>query len=346
MVNLLTKKNCEAFVAAIPDAALIVSRAGLILAANKAAVSLLGYNGTEEHISALLRAPAILNAVAEVFRTHTPVTTNVVLRRSVAISLEVHCSEIGRSENAESLALLFCRDLTLAQQIEKMRTDFVANASHELRTPLTTLSGFIETMQSNVKINAKSQTEFLSIMKSQSDRMARLIDDLLSLSRIEATEHLNPNTVVDLAQIAQVTGALLMPLAEKIGCKLEIALKVPLQILGDEMQLGQVVHNLLENALRYSGPGKTVVVTGEVLGGNICLHIKDDGMGIAAHHIPRLTERFYRVNAEASRLRDGTGLGLAICKHILNRHRGRLDIMSNLGEGSCFTIVIPADCTN
>jgi two-component system, OmpR family, phosphate regulon sensor histidine kinase PhoR len=346
MEKLLSLEICEAFVVAIPDAALIVSKSGIILAANKAATSLLGYKGSEEHISSLMRSPAILSAVNEVFNSHAPTATQAILRRAVAISLEVHCSAIGRSEKNEALALLICRDLTTVQQIEKMRSDFVANASHELRTPLTTLSGFIETLQSGTKIDAKSQAEFLKIMKSQSDRMARLIDDLLSLSRIETSEHLNPDVMIDLAQVTRGTVALLTPLAEKLDCKIITTLNLPLPILGDEMQLGQVVHNLLENALRYSGKGKTVEVSGEIVADEVCLSVKDNGVGIAPHHIPRLTERFYRVSAEASRQRDGTGLGLAICKHIVNRHRGRLAIKSKLGEGSSFSVLIPLNFIN
>jgi two-component system phosphate regulon sensor histidine kinase PhoR len=226
--------------------------------------------------------------------------------------------------------------------IEKMRSDFVANASHELRTPLTTLSGFIETMQGAASKDAKSRGEFLNLMKQQADRMAGLIDDLLSLSRIELDEHLAPAGSVDLAVVARQAANLLQPYAEKNGCRMTIEMPSSLMVKGDGNQLGQVLHNLMENGLKYAGQGKHVAVSGVSENGWAIVRVNDDGPGIAAYHIPRLTERFYRVNVQDSRTRGGTGLGLAICKHIVNRHRGKLLIESEVGRGSTFSIHLPS----
>jgi two-component system, OmpR family, phosphate regulon sensor histidine kinase PhoR len=337
-LDLATLESC---VAAMPDAALVISNLGIIVAANPAAQVMFSNSAVTQHIAAILRAPSVLKSLHEVFVDHRPCLTQAVLRQAVTKTLDVHIAEIGNDMNGMALALMICKDVTYAQQIEKMRSDFVANASHELRTPLTTLSGFIETMQGAGKADLKAHPEFLMVMKTQADRMARLIDDLLSLSRIEVNEHVVPDNTVDLASVARMTASLLAPVARELSCTIELELPEKLLVRGDESQLTQVVHNLLENAIRYSGAGKTVTLRGgEVDSANV-FSVIDNGSGIEAHHIPRLTERFYRVNTQESRTRGGTGLGLAICKHIINRHRGKLVIESEVGKGSRFSIHLP-----
>jgi two-component system phosphate regulon sensor histidine kinase PhoR len=282
-----------------------------------------------------------MRALDETFANHSPNETQVMLRQAVTKTLEVKIVELGIDMRNMPLALMICKDVTYVQKIEKMRSDFVANASHELRTPLTTLSGFIETMQGAGKQDVKSHPEFLRVMKMQADRMARLIDDLLSLSRIEVSEHVEPETSIDLASVGRKTTNLLQPLAQKLDCTIELELPEKLMVCGDENQLTQVVYNLLENALRYSGPGKKVTLRGAEVQNSIVFSVIDNGPGIETHHLPRLTERFYRVNTQDSRTRGGTGLGLAICKHIINRHRGKLVMESELGKGSSFIVHLP-----
>ncbi|MCB1380508.1 MAG: ATP-binding protein, partial [Alphaproteobacteria bacterium] len=218
---------------------------------------------------------------------------------------------------------------------------FVANASHELRTPLAALSGFIETMQGAARSDESARERFLGLMRQQADRMKRLIDDLLSLSRIEINEHVRPTARADLAQIARQAGEAMKNLADELGCPISLAVDQPLPVTGDADELLQVVQNLVENALKYASSGGRIEIEGQKVNGHVELTIRDHGPGIAAEHLPRLTERFYRVSVQESRLRGGTGLGLAIVKHILNRHRGRLLISSEMGRGSAFTIRIP-----
>jgi len=233
------------------------------------------------------------------------------------------------------------RDLTREQQIERMRADFVANASHELRTPLAALLGFIETMQGAAKNDEAARQKFLGLMRSQAERMKRLIDDLLSLSRIELNEHVRPSGHVDLGLVARHVGDVLDGMAKEAGCEIRIAIGETLPVVGDWDELVQVMQNLVENALKYANSGKLVTIEGRCTDGQVELTVRDRGPGIAAEHIPRLTERFYRVNVQDSRSRGGTGLGLAIVKHILNRHRGRLAISSEPGSGSSFSVRLP-----
>ena len=259
------------------------------------------------------------------------------VRVPVARSFLAHVSPLGEGKGA----LVVFRDLTREQQTERMRADFVANASHELRTPLTALSGFLETILGAAKNDEKAQAKFLGLMRSQADRMRRLIDDLLSLSRIEMNEHVRPQDEVDLAQVATHARDVLSGMAESLGCEVKVVGQGPLMVAGSRDELVQVAQNLVENAVKYGSPGKLVEILLRRDGEWAELAVRDHGPGIAPEHIPRLTERFYRVNVQESRSRGGTGLGLAIVKHIVNRHRGRLAIVSELGKGSEFSIRIP-----
>ncbi len=340
MTNNFTVESCRALVTALPDAALIVSASHVIVAANQAACEILSSQLEGQPVALFLRSPDVLRALSHAFTSHEHQRVELVVRAKVQRTLNAHFSLLGHEAKGE-LVLVILHDRTREQQIERMRSDFVANASHELRTPLTTLSGFIETMQGAASKDEKARTEFLKVMKTQAERMSSLIDDLLSLSRIELDEHVVPNTIVNLKEIVLQVKNLLQSLVQDSGCKLEVVLPDDMMVRGDANQLAQVIHNLIENAVKYSGVGKTVTVTSESDGGRISLSIKDNGPGIEAHHIPRLTERFYRVNVQDSRTRGGTGLGLAICKHIINRHRGRLAIESKVGVGSVFSIELP-----
>jgi len=239
------------------------------------------------------------------------------------------------------------RDLTPLRQVEQMRADFVANASHELRTPLASLSGFIDTLQGSARDDAQARERFLGIMKAQAHRMARLIDDLLSLSRIELNAHLRPEKEVDLVAVLCQVADGLQTLADDRGVDIRItAPSSPLLVLGERDELIRVVENLVENALKYAASGKRVEIgltSNELAGGKreARIAVQDHGPGIAPEHLPRLTERFYRVDVAESRAQGGTGLGLALVKHILNRHGGRLIIESVPGQGATFTAHLP-----
>ena len=247
----------------------------------------------------------------------------------------------GAADHA--VVLVYLRDLTEQDRLSAMRADFVANASHELRTPLASLKGFIETLQGPARTDVASHARFLDIMNAQADRMTRLIDDLLSLSRIEMRAHIPPSLFVDLNEIAGSVVAGLEPQAKLVGATVTVQ---PLAggaiVRGDHDELLQAVQNLVQNAIKYGRDGGRVDVRIEVAAGQrLTLNVTDDGPGITPEHLPRLTERFYRVNAASSRDRGGTGLGLAIVKHIATRHRGTLTITSTAGHGSTFTLNLP-----
>jgi two-component system, OmpR family, phosphate regulon sensor histidine kinase PhoR len=341
MSNRISTTSCLAFVGAMPDAALVVDQRHLIVATNQAARDVLGSHLEGQPVALFLRAPDMLNALSETFSAPGHKRVELVVRAKVQRVLDALLAPLGDGDDG-LLSLITLRDKTREEQIERMRSDFVANASHELRTPLTTLSGFIETMQGAASKDEKARTAFLSLMKTQAERMSNLIDDLLSLSRIELDEHVVPNDTVELKNIVMQTQNLLQSLVQETGSTVEIKLPANTEVRGDTSQLAQVVHNLIENAIKYAGPGKLITVSGKQEGPTFMLSIQDNGPGIAAHHIPRLTERFYRVNVQDSRTRGGTGLGLAICKHIINRHRGKLVIESEVGRGSVFSIHLPS----
>ena len=246
------------------------------------------------------------------------------------------------------LFLVHFKDQSETRRIERMRADFIANASHELRTPLASIAGFIETLQGPARDDAKARENFLQIMQAQTARMARLIDDLLSLSRIEMKPLMRPAEKVDIGAIVAGVVETLGHLAQEYGVKVAFERPhAPVLAPGSRDELTQVFVNLLENACKYGQEGGRVEITfGTAQSGPVpeaTVTFRDYGPGLAEEHIPRITERFYRVDAEKSRVKNGTGLGLAIVKHILTRHDGRLTIRSKLGEGAAFTVHLPLD---
>ncbi|TJW71789.1 MAG: two-component sensor histidine kinase, partial [Mesorhizobium sp.] len=255
----------------------------------------------------------------------------------------VSASSVG---HATGLYVLVFKDQSEARRIDRMRADFIANASHELRTPLASIAGFIETLRGPARGDPAARDQFLQIMQNQTGRMARLIDDLLSLSRLEMKPYLGPGTEVDLRQTIDSVIDSLGPLASENGVVIEWDfIDGPLSVPGDRDELFQVFENLLENACKYgqSGGRVTVSIAGSEDGqeAGIDVTIRDYGPGIAEEHIPRITERFYRVDVENSRTQKGTGLGLSIVKHILTRHNARLSIKSEVGKGAAFTVHLP-----
>lgn len=330
-----------ALIGALPDPVMLLDDHGLVRAANIRAKDLLNMDPVGQHLSSAIRAPAILEAVQNILEHGGSMRVGYEQHVPVPRHFEAFISAMSViGPDVEALILL--KDLTREQQTERMRADFVAHASHELRTPLASLLGFIETLQGAAKKDEVSRERFLALMQTQAQRMKRLIDDLLSLSRIEMNAHQRPTGTADLTQIALHVRDTLAGLARDAGVEIKIDSPGPLLVRGDWDELVQVIQNLVENAIKYAQSGKLIEVTGKVAGEDCELVVRDHGPGIAEEHLPRLTERFYRTNAQESRSRGGTGLGLAIVKHILNRHRGKMRIQSQLGSGSSFTIKIPA----
>ncbi len=265
--------------------------------------------------------------------------------------LRAHLARIDGPALDGAVALLILDDITGLKRTEQMRADFIANAGHELKTPLAALIGFTETLLGPARDDAAARERFLTIMHEQARRMARLVDDLLSLSRIELNEHVAPTGLVALAPvIEEVARGLELRAAERgIRIVCQLAPDLP-EVQGDRDELVQVFQNLIDNAIKYARPNSEVTVTGSLGPGTVSgaassqvrVAVTDQGEGIAGEHLPRLTERFYRVDTARSRELGGTGLGLAIVKHLVNRHRGRLEIASRLGHGSTFTVSLRA----
>jgi two-component system phosphate regulon sensor histidine kinase PhoR len=326
---------------ALFDPALLVDGNNAI-AANRGARALFGDRIVDSDLRLTLRHPLILDAIAEAQTQAGQAQREVMGLANGTGSWMVYAVDAG------GLVLVLFDNITLARMTERMRVDFVANASHELRTPLATLSGFIETLQGPAANDEPARRRFLGIMHQEAERMSRLIDDLLSLSRIEIDKHIRPAGLVQVSGIVTEVGkTLAMRLeADQRRLVIEEDAVLPL-VVADRDQLLQVLHNLVSNALKYgrSGTPITVQLAPEPAAINqpaaVRVSVSDHGDGIAAEHLPRLTERFYRVDSQRSRTMGGTGLGLAIVKHIVERHRGRLEIESRPGEGTRVSVLLP-----
>src|SRR4051812_2968374 len=335
----------------IPDPIILTDDQARVMEANKAARVLLPALREHHPLSFALRSPDVLDALDKVTRTGGALKADFSQRIPTERRFEVQVTALNvdpQDPNARPSILLFFRDLTAAWRIERMRADFVANASHELRTPLASILGFVDTLQGSARNDPAARERFLDIMRDQAKRMTRLIDDLLSLSRIEMRAHLPITTDVDLAAIIAQVIKTLEPLAQERSVDITLTgSEEPCWVLGDQDELLRVAENIIENAIKYGESGRTVEVQLRRLNAvegrksAIELSVRDQGPGIASEHLPRLTERFYRVDATASRQQGGTGLGLAIVKHIVNRHRGRLAIESELGAGTTVRVILP-----
>jgi phosphate regulon sensor kinase PhoR len=335
-----------AVLAALDVPVLVIDRETVVVFANAAAETHLGTYPRGAVLSARIRSPQILDMVARVIADGEARSVEHTERVPTERWYEVRVAPVlgatrgGTEEEDGALFVVSLRDMTEARRMDRMRSDFVANASHELRTPLASLMGFIETMQGPARADPEARERFLSIMHDQASRMSRLIDDLLSLSRLETRAHLPPDGRVDLGGLITHVADALRPLAEDLSVRIEVSLpRDPVVVVGDRDELIQVVENLIENACKYGQSGGLVEVTLEPdAGEGALLSVRDHGPGIERQHVPRLTERFYRTNVESSRSKKGTGLGLAIVKHILTRHRARLIIRSQPGKGSTFSV--------
>jgi two-component system phosphate regulon sensor histidine kinase PhoR len=299
----------------------------------------LGPGLDRKRASSVLRNPDVLAAIAEArrgFATDVPFSLPVPIERHY----QAYAARISVSPSVTALLL---HDLTVVKRSEQLRADFIANASHELRTPLAAVSGFIETLRGHARHDEAARDQFLDIMTVEAARMRRLIDDLLSLSRIEMNEHVKPEGRIGLEGLVRQAASALRPLAAQDGIAVTVEAQPGLPpVIGDQDELAQLFQNLIHNAIKYGREKGKVQVTIGQSDGQVFAAVRDDGEGIASSAIPRLTERFYRVDVKRSRERGGTGLGLAIVKHIISRHQGRLSIESKPGEGSVFTVFLPA----
>ncbi|MDB5571903.1 MAG: two-component sensor histidine kinase [Hyphomicrobiales bacterium] len=336
------RRAFAAFAEALPGPVLVLDAGGRLLAFNEAASLVLPGLREGASLPMVLRAPQVLDAVARVAAGGAAEQAQWSERVPVERVFDTRIAPL-LVEGARAVVVSMS-DLTEARRLERTRTDFIANASHELRTPLASVLGFIETLQGPARDDAKARERFLGIMRDQARRMARLVDDLLSLSRIERSEHLRPGTPVDLVALLREMSESMQQSADDAGAALTFQTPQSAVVLGDRDELIRVAENLIENAIKY-GASKDAPARVEVTvsreGADAVLAVRDHGPGIAREHLPRLTERFYRVDAGASRAKGGTGLGLAIVKHIVVRHRGRLAIESTPGEGACFRVSIP-----
>ena len=331
----------------LPDPLILLGADRSVRRANAAARAAYGAD-----LPAVLRHPQLRAALDRALaKPGGSASAEVTLRVPVLRDVQAAVVALSRPLPDGSLLMLTLSDRSRERAIERTRADFVANASHELRTPLASLMGFIETLRGPAADDPPAQQRFLGIMAEQAERMNRLIDDLLSLSRIELTEHQLPSEPVALAELLPRIAAAFEPhvAARQVTLRVEVAPDLP-PVTGDEDQLAQVLQNLLDNAVKYGRDKGTVLLsaTRSQAGGNwparpgVLVMVRDDGPGVAREHLPRLTERFYRVDKGRSRSVGGTGLGLAIVKHIVNRHRGQMLIESEEGRGTTITLWLPA----
>ena len=337
--------------AGLPLPAILVNRSEHIVHSNAKATALLGMEPNGHHFATILRQPQVIAAIEICMATGLPQEARFLASgQSLDLFYQLSCSRISIDGSVEADLVMACFvDMGQKEQISQIRRDFVANVSHELRTPLTALLAFIETLRGSAQHDSRAQERFLGIMQAEAERMSRLIDDLLSLNKVESEENIQPTGKVILNELLSDVTNLMRPLMQEADIRLALSLpEARVHILGESDQLRQVFTNLLENVLKYAASGREVTVELFTTGHDATsrgpaaeVRTTDKGPGIDPIHLPRLTERFYRVDAHRSREVGGTGLGLAIVKHIVNRHRGYLRVDSIPGQGSTFSVILP-----
>lgn len=339
----------------VPTPVIVVDAKRRALHANRAARDLLGNASLGRDLALSLRHPDVLDAIDQILAGADEKTGEITLHVPVLSILSFHVERLkGAPLQDGSVAAVVLNDVTASKKAEEMRADFVANVSHELRSPLTALIGFIETLRGPASDDTTARVRFLNIMHRESQRMARLIDDLLSLSRVEINEHVRPRKTMDVVPVLKSVVEFLEPQAAKRHITITLTTEIKAaDVTGDNDQLNQVFRNLVENAIKYGSEHGKIEVTlrtveripGTARSG-FAISVADDGDGIPKELIPRLTERFFRIDkARSSGVETGinsTGLGLAIVKHIVSRHRGHLSVESGLGQGSTFTVFLPS----
>lgn len=352
--------GAAALIAALPEPVVLVGADRRIAAANPAARDLFGARIEGAQVLSCIRHPDSTAALEAGFRALADpgapggpfLARKIMTRASGETVWQLQVAALRPTGATDpGWLVVSLRDISHVEDAEQQRRDFVANVSHELRSPLTVLTGFVETLRGPARDDAAARDRFLDIMDREAQRMSRLVADLLSLSRVESDEKVRPRAPVSVAEVLRATVAALRPQIEAAGIMVHLddaAAQAPLP--GDRDQLVQVFHNLVENALKYGAGGYRIEIETDRLdnapgfpGPVLRVAVTDHGEGIDPIHIPRLTERFYRIDGHRSREMGGTGLGLAIVKHIVNRHRGRMTIRSARGAGSSFIILLPCD---
>ncbi|MEZ5971616.1 MAG: ATP-binding protein [Hyphomonadaceae bacterium] len=354
---------------ALPDPALLVDSEGRIVGSNAAARRQMHFETRGQFLTSILRHPDVLEAVHAAVREGA--TRAVEYEMPAQVDRHTRCYVAPVTWGSDRAAMLVFHDQTAKISTERMRADFLANASHELRTPLASLTLLIETLSGPARDNAVDRDRFLEMMQMQADRMRRLIDDLLSLSRIELDEHVPPSDRADIAAVAREVADSVMPVLKERKVTLDVnAPAEPVRVVGERFQLAQVVQNLVDNAVKYTPEGGVVTLEVAASGdreevsaqagrrwegaGRVALltpaaaanrsyayvRVEDSGPGVSKQFLPRLGERFFRVERELGNERGGTGLGLAIVKHIINRHRGGFLVESEPGRGSAFAAYV------
>lgn len=340
----------------LPDPLFLIDPERRIARANTAAAKLFGSPLVGRDLATAVRNPAVLGALDAARKSGQGKTVEFAIAEPVEREFVARIEPAAAREGGKGTTLLTLHDISATKRTEQMRADFVANASHEIRTPLSSLIGFIETLRGPAREDAGAQEHFLDIMEQNARRMALLVDDLLSLSRIEVKEHETPAGEVVLGSLLEIATKNVAWESERRAMTVALDLPAdPLLAQGDQRELSQVFHNLVDNAVKYGREGSTIRVTARAVtpppaelrwpadvASALRIAVENEGEGIAREHLPRLTERFYRVDTARSRELGGTGLGLAIVKHVVARHRGSLIIDSELGRGSAFTVYLRA----
>ena len=324
----------RSIISVLDEPALILDGSRTIVA-NAAALALLGRHIEGSDVRIAIRHPAALRAILAEEEADLDLVGIGSADRPWLLS-------VRPIENGMTLVRLI--DQSAGRAAERMRVDFVANASHELRTPLATIAGYAETLSEKGDIDEEMRSRFGSVIHGEAKRMLRIVEDLMSLSRIEAERFLAPREALDLGEVGRLAAEHAAPLIEDRQCRIELRIDDDLPpVAGDFAQLVQAADNLISNAIRYGchAPGMSVTIEGRRDGDRALLAVRDHGEGIETEHLPRLTERFYRIDAARSRDSGGTGLGLAIVKHIVERHRGTLDIRSAPGRGTSVEVRLP-----
>lgn len=334
----------------LPDPVILLDGSRHVVYANRTARESFNIAETGRDLAASLRHPAVLDAVDAALAGDASDAVEFEVAAGVPLVFEVKVAAIPESDDGDGArAVVLLHDVTGAKRVDEVRADFVANVSHELRSPLAALAGFIETLSGPARDDPAAREKFLGIMDNEARRMTRLIEDLLSLSRVEANEHVRPEDEIDIGAVIGEVADTYAGRRGESGNVIDVDLPDDLPgVLGDRDQLSQVFRNLIDNALKYGGPGNPVRIAARPVermpesgARGVAVSVRDQGDGIPAVHVPRLTERFYRVDKGRSRALGGTGLGLAIVKHIVSRHRGHIHIESAPESGSTFTVTVP-----
>lgn len=352
MENIIIER--EILVDTIPDILVMLDRDNRVIRTNRAARNIFGQNLAKKPLREVIHNETLLGAVFAVAEDIKGRQVEFRIENPVSYDFRAIIEPFPVPTDGGISTVITLTDITELKRGEQMRADFVANASHEIRTPLASIIGFIETIQGPAKDDPEAQTQFLKLMNDQAQRMSRLVQDLLTLSKVEVDVSKPPMDKVNLAKVVRREVQHFDWAAQQKKMQLRIDMREPLPMVkGDEGELSQVVHNLVGNAIKYGAAGTDVTIGLRVSNSvpsssgfrsydrALCLSVRDKGEGIPKEHIPRLTERFYRVDTARTRKVGGTGLGLAIVKHIINRHRGAMVIDSVVGKGSVFSVYLP-----